>query len=922
MTSTLRKCLFLLLCAPLASHALDNSWTNLTSGHWEDPSWSLGMLPAANQSIIITNAGYKAVGISESTLGGYPQTLTVSNLSISAPSNAISTLLLNYTGLGLPLRVLDGCAINSGGTLMNMYSSLEVDGSAGGSFTISGGQFIQEGGLTMATNVPLGITDGGSLNATNAAMSLGPVSVGVYYGTDGQFNQSGGSIATASLSIYHGDYNLYAGTLYALGGTSLQAGIYGPPPYAVLNQYGGTNFGNIITAGGAYRLLGGLARGNNLLTRPDGFFQGGGEVQTTSLSVGGGNPYSPPGYYLTNGVIRAGALSINSASFLQLGGQASLTNGLSLVGYMQTIPHEGFFVHTAVYTMLGGSLTCGSMTMTQYCTFIQAAGTNIVSGDLVMMQSAYPGPVYQLAGGGLTTDNTLMGSGASFEQLTGTHNVAGLLSINGGYNISGGSLSVGGIWLRGSLSILSNNVPTVSCPGLLDFGGNLRVEVGSHHLGAVRLSADSKLNFGPAAASVTFDSSSSLSWTNGVSLVISNWSGQSPSHVFFGQDSSGLTASQVAQIKFVNPGGRFGGLYNATILNTGEVVPAGVGPLLGGWGGSGYYNPSYSGYSFPDIASNAVAISSRRGNNVVLLANGTAFSSDGAFVGNDLVAVSAGLSHALGLRSNSTVVAWGANYYGESGVPPGLSNVVAVSAGDYHSLALRSDGTIVAWGYNDSSDLSAPPESMPAIAIAAGSYHNLALRADGTVVAWGNNTSGQTNVPAGLSNVVAISGGYFFSLALKADGTVVGWGADYDGQAKPPPGLTNVAAIYAASWQSLALRADGTVVAWGSNAYGETSVPPWLNNVIAIAGGDGYSIALRGGGPQPRAAFSTPVRSNQTFSVSLPTRSGRVYRLEYMTALGQNNWTPLPLVAGRAGSTVLADSSSGSPQRFYRVRQW
>lgn len=64
----------------------------------------------------------------------------------------------------------------------------------------------------------------------------------------------------------------------------------------------------------------------------------------------------------------------------------------------------------------------------------------------------------------------------------------------------------------------------------------------------------------------------------------------------------------------------------------------------------------------------------------------------------DLVAVAAGYEHSLGLKSDSTIVAWGRNDYGQCTVPLPNVDFVAVSGGGYHSLGLKSDGTIVAWG--------------------------------------------------------------------------------------------------------------------------------------------------------------------------------------------------------------------------------
>jgi len=64
----------------------------------------------------------------------------------------------------------------------------------------------------------------------------------------------------------------------------------------------------------------------------------------------------------------------------------------------------------------------------------------------------------------------------------------------------------------------------------------------------------------------------------------------------------------------------------------------------------------------------------------------------------NLVQVSAKFDHVLALQSNGAVIAWGANYLGQTNVPPGLNNVTLVAAGSDQSLALRSDGTVVGWG--------------------------------------------------------------------------------------------------------------------------------------------------------------------------------------------------------------------------------
>jgi alpha-tubulin suppressor-like RCC1 family protein len=47
-------------------------------------------------------------------------------------------------------------------------------------------------------------------------------------------------------------------------------------------------------------------------------------------------------------------------------------------------------------------------------------------------------------------------------------------------------------------------------------------------------------------------------------------------------------------------------------------------------------------------------------------------------------------SHVVALKSDGTVVEWGANYSGQTTVPAGLSGVMAIAAGSSHTVALVS----------------------------------------------------------------------------------------------------------------------------------------------------------------------------------------------------------------------------------------
>ncbi len=235
---------------------------------------------------------------------------------------------------------------------------------------------------------------------------------------------------------------------------------------------------------------------------------------------------------------------------------------------------------------------------------------------------------------------------------------------------------------------------------------------------------------------------------------------------------------------------------------------------------------------------------------------------------SDFRSVSAGRDHSIGLKSDGSVVCWGAGQqvsadgmsdwvnYGQSIEPIPNSCFVMVSAGSYHSLALCSDGSIVSWGGESLDGMSGmygqtdvPEPNTGFIAVSAGDMHSLGLKNDGRIIAWGSEWSlGQLDVPEPNTNYIAISAGTQHSLALRSDGSVVLWGDDGGGLYTVPEPNEGFCAVAAGGMHSLALKTNGSVVAWGDNFYGALDVPEPNEDYVAIGAGDGYSCGLKSDG--------------------------------------------------------------------------
>lgn len=264
--------------------------------------------------------------------------------------------------------------------------------------------------------------------------------------------------------------------------------------------------------------------------------------------------------------------------------------------------------------------------------------------------------------------------------------------------------------------------------------------------------------------------------------------------------------------------------------------------------------------------------------------------------------IGCGVEHAIALKSDGTLWAWGRNQWGQLGDgtttnrPTAIqigsdTDWVHVSCGGFFTAALKADGTLWTWGHNaygqmgqgNTSDYIVPTQVGADTDwgfIAAGGVQMYAIKNDGTLWSVGRNNSGQlglgdlvnrsTLTQVGVSAAwSSINSGREHAVALQADGTLWTWGYNVFGQLgngttsdTDTPGqigaLTTWVEVAGGNFFSMARRSDETLWAWGDNGLGElgtgigspsTDVPVLVGsetNWTRISLGKQHSLGMHG----------------------------------------------------------------------------
>jgi trimeric autotransporter adhesin len=239
--------------------------------------------------------------------------------------------------------------------------------------------------------------------------------------------------------------------------------------------------------------------------------------------------------------------------------------------------------------------------------------------------------------------------------------------------------------------------------------------------------------------------------------------------------------------------------------------------------------------------------------------------------GNNWKVFTSSSEHALAIKNDGTLWAWGRNNAGQLGDGTQLnrltpvqigngSNWKQITAGAWYTLAIKNDGTLWGWGSNSWTTINSQIPVQIGFAtdwedVASGNFFILAKKVNGTIWSWGHPANGSTGqntqngilVPTQIgidSNWHSIHTSAYRSFAIKNDGTLWGAGDNWDGELGD--GATEVEyqvftlignqtdwlAISPGAVQTLGVKTNGDIWIWGGNSQGNLGDGTFIDNYI------------------------------------------------------------------------------------------
>ncbi len=200
--------------------------------------------------------------------------------------------------------------------------------------------------------------------------------------------------------------------------------------------------------------------------------------------------------------------------------------------------------------------------------------TGAISGNGLVKINAGGIGILRIGGslGNTYSGTTEVNNGPVSLEKSGGNALCGAITVNG--TMSNHFPGTGTLLWGGDNQIDDGSSLTLSGGASLNFAGH------SDTMGTLVLADDASIYLGNGTSIVRFANCSATGWTSNRQLIIYDWKGAlgggGSSGVYFGNSEGGLLPGQIANVGFMNPEGFAGGLYHATLLDSGEVVPTGT----------------------------------------------------------------------------------------------------------------------------------------------------------------------------------------------------------------------------------------------------------------------------------------------------------------------------------------------------------
>jgi len=563
-----------------------------------------------NKDATLTEAGSGTVIFSGNISG-------TSNLTVTG-SGTVQLKGTNDTNLG-NVTISSGTLSIAGGSALGANSTVTIDSGANLATTANEtiGTLTGAGNVTLSNAVVLtvgannqnttfsGIAQGGNANSGLAKTGTATLTL------NGASNYTGPTTVnsgTLLLDLSTNPTGVLAATKPTLGGGTLQVN---GSSSGVSSQ----TLGNLtLTANTASAIVvNGNGGTGTTLTLGSTWTRNAGS--TLNIDISAANSILASSIALTNGIINAGVTVTDSTGtgFATTSGgnvvRFTPTNQLTSAATTQSV---NYYDNTTGTLTLSGTEKINSLAINATSTgTLDLKGGTLTLTSLGVLNAATAG--YTISNGTLGANNkevivhqtsssdltisATVGSGSGSLTKDGTGNL--ILTNNNTYTgttvISAGTLTLAGTGgnqaLAGTTSITLNSGGTLltntgnqtnSSANVTLNGGTLALDgqtngaAGSPGLNVLTLTANSTLDLGGSGGSIiAFANSSAANWTAGTTLTITNWDGTfgnaGSNQIFFGSDSTGLTATQLSDIVFLDTHGQ-PVAYGATLLSNGELL--------------------------------------------------------------------------------------------------------------------------------------------------------------------------------------------------------------------------------------------------------------------------------------------------------------------------------------------------------------